>query len=85
MLNDVVVKQKYQVRLVKGLAFLKNLGTDIDISGAYQSIIQNVKVSAKLRLGYYTSVQHKRRTKNTQDCYSKENRLNCSGFRMQTK
>jgi hypothetical protein len=86
VLNDVVVKQEYQVRVVNGFAVLKTLGTDIDISGAYQSIMQNVKISAKVRLGCYTSVQHKFRF---HEEYSRllqqSNKLNCSGFGMQTK
>jgi hypothetical protein len=38
---------------------LENLGTKVDINGAWETIRENIKISAKESLGYYEQKKHK--------------------------
>jgi hypothetical protein len=57
-LNDVEVKEQYQVKISNRFATSKNLDDgnnddDVDINRAGDSIRENIKVSATNSLGYY--------------------------------
>jgi hypothetical protein len=52
-LNDVEVKEKYQVEISNKFAALESLDESFDISNAWESIRENIKTSAKNNLGYH--------------------------------
>jgi hypothetical protein len=51
-LNDVEVKEKYQVEISNIFAALKSLDESFDINNAWECIRENIKTSAKENLGY---------------------------------
>jgi hypothetical protein len=52
-LNDVEVKEKYQVEISNRFAALERLDESFDINNAWESIRENIKTSAKDNLGYH--------------------------------
>jgi hypothetical protein len=52
-LNKVEGKESYQV------AALENSDTEVDINRAWETIRENIKISAKESLGYYKLKKHK--------------------------
>jgi hypothetical protein len=55
--NDVEVKEKYQVEISNRFAALESLDESFDINNAWESIRENIKTSAKENLGYH-SLKH---------------------------
>jgi hypothetical protein len=51
-LDDVEVKEKYQVEISNRFADLEGLDESFDINNAWKSIRENIKTSAKENLGY---------------------------------
>jgi hypothetical protein len=51
-LDDVEVKEKYQVEISN--RFVQNLDESLDINNAWEGIRENIKTSAKHKLGYHT-------------------------------
>jgi hypothetical protein len=51
-LDDIEVKEKYQVEISKRFAALESLDESFDINNAWESIRGNIKTSAKENLGY---------------------------------
>jgi hypothetical protein len=51
-LDDVEVKEKYQVKISNTFAALESLDESFDINNAWESIRENVKTSAKDNLRY---------------------------------
>jgi hypothetical protein len=58
-LNEVEDKEKYQVVISKRFAALKILDTEVDINRAWETIRENIKISAKEGLHYYKLKKHK--------------------------
>ena len=58
-LNELEVKQKYQIGITNRFAALENLDVDEDINRAWQNIKENIKTSAKESLGLHELKQHK--------------------------
>jgi hypothetical protein len=52
-LDDVVVKEKYQVGISDRFAALESLDESFDINNAWESIRENIRTSAKDNLGYH--------------------------------
>jgi hypothetical protein len=52
-LNDVQVKEKYQVEISNRFAALESLDESFDINIAWEGIRKNIKTSAKGNLGYH--------------------------------
>jgi hypothetical protein len=52
-LDDVEVKEKYQVEISNRFATLESLNESFDINNALESIRENIKTSAKGDLGYH--------------------------------
>jgi hypothetical protein len=46
-LDDIKVKEKYQVEILNRFAALDNLDESFDINSAWESIKENIKTSAK--------------------------------------
>jgi hypothetical protein len=51
-LNDVEVKEKYQVEISNRFPALESLDESFDMDNAWESIRENIKTSAKENLGY---------------------------------
>jgi hypothetical protein len=58
-LNDRDVKEQYQVIIRKKFAALENLEDSGDINRAWDSIRENIKISAQESIGYYESKNRK--------------------------
>jgi hypothetical protein len=58
-LNEGDVKEQYQVTIRNKFAALENLEDSGDINGAWDNIRENIKSSAKERLGYCESKHRK--------------------------
>jgi hypothetical protein len=51
-LDDVEIKEKYQVEISNIFVALESLDESFDINSAWESIRENIKTSAKENLGY---------------------------------
>jgi hypothetical protein len=52
-LNDVGVKEQYQVEISNRFGALESLDESFDINNAWESMRENIKISAKENLGYH--------------------------------
>jgi hypothetical protein len=52
MLDDVEIKEKYQVEISNRFVALESLDESFDINNAWESIRENIKTSAKESLEY---------------------------------
>jgi hypothetical protein len=52
-LNEVESEEQYQVKIPDRFAALENLYDDVDINRAWETIRENIKISANEILGYY--------------------------------
>jgi len=58
-LNELGVKEKYQIEITNRFAGLENLNGDENINGVWENIKENIKTSAKESLGLHDWKQHK--------------------------
>jgi hypothetical protein len=58
-LDEVEGKKQYQVEISDRFAALENLDDDADINRVWETIRENIKISAKESLGYYELKKHK--------------------------
>jgi hypothetical protein len=58
-LNDAGGKEQYWVEVSNGFAASETLDDDVDINRTWESISENIKISAKEGLGYYKLKKHK--------------------------
>jgi hypothetical protein len=58
-LNEVEGKGQYRVEISNSFAALENLDAEVDINRAWETIRENIKISAKECLGYYELKKHK--------------------------
>jgi hypothetical protein len=58
-LNHVEGKEQYCVEMSNRFVALENLDTTVDINRAWETIRENIKISAKESLGYYELKTHK--------------------------
>jgi hypothetical protein len=52
-LNKVEGREQYHVEISYGFATLENLGTEVDVNNSWETIRENIKISAKENLGSY--------------------------------
>ena len=52
-LNELEVKEKYQIEITNKFAALESLNVDDDVNRAWENIKENVKTSAKKSLGLH--------------------------------
>jgi hypothetical protein len=57
-LSDVQGKEQYHVEITNRFVALKNLDDEVDINRAWETIRENIKISAKESLGYYELKNH---------------------------
>jgi hypothetical protein len=58
-LNEVDGKEQYQVEISSRSMALENLDAEADTNRAWETIRENIKISAKECLGYYELKKHK--------------------------
>jgi hypothetical protein len=58
-LNEVEGKEQYRVEVSNEFAALEDLDTEVEINSAWQTIGENINISAKESLGYYELRKHK--------------------------
>jgi hypothetical protein len=58
-LNEIQGKDKYRVEVSKRFAALEYLEAEVEIITIWETIRENIKMSAKEGLGYYELKQHK--------------------------
>jgi hypothetical protein len=58
-LNEVECKGRHRVEISNRFAALENLDDDVDINRAWETIRENIKISAKDILGYCEFKKHK--------------------------
>jgi hypothetical protein len=67
-------------------AALENLDTEVDINRIWETIRENIKVTAKNTLGYHELKSISRGSVNdAQNYWTKGKKPNCSGYRIQAK
>jgi hypothetical protein len=57
-LNEAEGKEQYRVEISNTLAALENLDADVGINRAWETIKENIQISAKESLGYYELKEH---------------------------
>jgi hypothetical protein len=57
-LNEVEGKEQYPVQISNRFAALENLDTEVNINTVWETIRENIKISAKESLGYYELKKH---------------------------
>jgi hypothetical protein len=60
-LNDVEGKEQFLVEISNRFAALEDLDAEVEINSAWETIRENIKISAKESLGYYELRRHKPR------------------------
>jgi hypothetical protein len=58
-LNDVEGKEQYRVRFSNRFAALKDLDAEVEVNSAWETIRENINISAKESLGYFEFKKHK--------------------------
>jgi hypothetical protein len=53
MLNEVEGKEKYRVKVSNRFAALEDWNVEVEINSAWETIRENIKISAKESLGYF--------------------------------
>jgi hypothetical protein len=52
-LKEIGGKEQYHVKVTNRLASLEDLDTEVEINSAWETIRENIKISAKESLSYY--------------------------------
>jgi hypothetical protein len=58
-LNEVEVKEKYRVEVSNRFATSENLDAEVEVNTAWETVWENINISAKKSLGYYELKKHK--------------------------
>jgi hypothetical protein len=58
-LNEVEGKERYRVEVSNRFAALEDLDAEVEINNAWETIRENIKISAKESLGYFELKKHK--------------------------
>jgi hypothetical protein len=58
-LNEVEGKEQYRIEISNRFAALENLDAEVDINRAWETIRENINISAKECLGYHELNKHK--------------------------
>jgi hypothetical protein len=85
-LNDVEGKERFRVEVSNRFAVLEDLGTEVKINCAWETIRENITISAKESLLNFELKKHKPWfNEGCSKLLDLENKLNCSGCRIQVK
>jgi hypothetical protein len=58
-LNDVESKEQFCIEVSNRFAALEDLDTEVEINSVWETIRENIKISAKESLGYFEFKKHK--------------------------
>jgi hypothetical protein len=58
-LNEVGVKEQFRVEVSNRFVALEDLDTEVEINSTWETIRENIKISAEERLGYFELKKHK--------------------------
>jgi hypothetical protein len=58
-LNDIESKEQFRVEVSNRFAALEDLDTEVEINSAWETIRENIQISAKESLGYFELKKHK--------------------------
>jgi 50S ribosomal subunit-associated GTPase HflX len=58
-LNDVEGKEQFCIEVSNKFAALEDLDTEVEINSAWETIRENINISAKENLGYFELKKHK--------------------------
>jgi hypothetical protein len=85
-LNEVEGKEQFCVEVSNGFAALGDLDTEVEINSAWETIRENITISAIQSLGYFELKKHKPWFNDgCIQLLDQRNKLNCSGYRIQVK
>jgi hypothetical protein len=85
-LNEAEGKEQFRVEVSNKFAALKDLGAELEINSAWETIRENIKISAQKSLGYFELKKHKPWfDKGCSKLLDQRSKLNCSGYRIQVK
>jgi hypothetical protein len=57
--NEVEDREQYRVEISNRFSLFESLDTEVDINRAWETVRENIKISAKESLGYYELKKHK--------------------------
>jgi hypothetical protein len=57
--NDVEGKEQFRIEVSNRFAALEDLDTEVEINNAWETISENIKISARESLGYFEVKKHK--------------------------
>jgi hypothetical protein len=84
--NTVQKRFRNCVEVSKRFAALKDLDTEVEINSAWETIRENIKISAKESLGYFKFKKHKPWfDEGCSELLYQKNKLNCNSYRIQVK
>jgi hypothetical protein len=84
--NEVEGKEQYRVEISSRFTALENLDTEEDINRYWETIRENIKISANESLCFYELKNHKPWfDEGWSKLLEQRNKPNCSGYRPQTK
>jgi hypothetical protein len=84
--NKVEGKEQCSVEISNRFTPLENLNSKVDLNRAWETIRENIKISAKESLGYYELKKHKPWIeKGCSKLLDQRNKPNGSSYRTQTK
>jgi hypothetical protein len=85
-LNEVEGRDQYPPEISGRFAALENLDTEVNINRGWETISENIKISAKESLRYYELKKHKPWfDKGCSKSFDQRKKPNCSGYRIQVK
>jgi hypothetical protein len=58
-LNDVEGKEQFRVEVSNRFAALEEMYAEVEINSAWETVRENIKISAKESLGYFEFKMHK--------------------------
>jgi hypothetical protein len=85
-LNEVECKEQFRVEISNRYAALEDLDAEVEINSAWETIRENIKISAKESLGYFELKKHKPWfDEGCSKLLDQRKQTNCSGCRIQVK
>jgi hypothetical protein len=85
-LNKVEGKDQFHVEVSNRFAALEDLDAEVKINSGWETIRENIKISAKEGQGYFELKKHKQWfDKGCSELLDQRKELNCIGYRIQVK
>jgi hypothetical protein len=82
--NEVGSKEQFRVEVSNRFAALEGLDTEVEINSAWETIRENIQITAKESLGYFELKKHKPWfDEGCSELLDERKQLNCGGYRIQ--